>query len=40
VPDGATVQRVIVMPSEALPAGETGGARVERRGDMAWVEIL
>jgi len=30
---------VIVLPAAALDAGGEAGGRVERRGDMAWVEL-
>ena len=37
--EGERAERVIVLPAAALAgAGEAGG-RVERRGDMAWVEM-
>ena len=39
VRSGEKAEGVIVLPAEALgKAGEAGG-RVERRGDMAWVEL-
>jgi hypothetical protein len=39
VREGERAERVIVLPAAALGgAGEAGG-RVERRGDMAWVEM-
>ncbi len=45
VVDGAVVrpaeraERVIVLPAAALAPAGSAGARIERHGDMAWVEI-
>jgi mannose-1-phosphate guanylyltransferase len=40
VRSGEKAEGVIVMPAEALGKPGEGGGRVERRGDMAWVELL
>jgi mannose-1-phosphate guanylyltransferase len=40
VRSGEKAEAVIVMPAEALGKPGEGGGRVERRGDMAWVELL
>jgi mannose-1-phosphate guanylyltransferase len=37
---GERAEEVIVLPAAALDAGGGAGGRVERRGDMAWVELL
>ena len=36
---GERAERVIVLPAAALPTGTDAGARVERHGEMAWVDI-
>jgi NDP-sugar pyrophosphorylase family protein len=36
---GERAKDVIVLPAAALEAGAEAGGRVERRGDMAWVEL-
>jgi NDP-sugar pyrophosphorylase family protein len=36
---GEAAEEVIVLPAEVLEAGADAGGRVERRGDMAWVEL-
>jgi mannose-1-phosphate guanylyltransferase len=36
---GEKAEDVIVLPAAALEAGGEAGGRVERRGDMAWVEL-
>jgi NDP-sugar pyrophosphorylase family protein len=36
---GERAEGVIVLPAAALDAGGEAGGRVERRGDMAWVEL-
>jgi mannose-1-phosphate guanylyltransferase len=36
---GEAAEEVVVLPAEALEAGGEAGGRVERRGDMAWVEL-
>jgi NDP-sugar pyrophosphorylase family protein len=36
---GERAEDVIVLPAAALDAGGEAGGRVERRGDMAWVEL-
>ena len=36
---GERAESVIVLPAAALAAGGEAGGRVERRGDMAWVEL-
>ncbi|HSD29796.1 MAG TPA: NDP-sugar synthase [Vicinamibacteria bacterium] len=36
---GEAAEEVIVLPAAALDAGGEAGGRVERRGDMAWVEL-
>jgi NDP-sugar pyrophosphorylase family protein len=36
---GESAEDVIVFPAEALEAGGEAGGRVEKRGDMAWVEL-
>jgi NDP-sugar pyrophosphorylase family protein len=36
---GEAAQEVIVLRAAALEAGGAAGGRVERRGDMAWVEL-
>jgi mannose-1-phosphate guanylyltransferase len=36
---GEKAEDVIVLPAAALAAGGEAGGRVERRGDMAWVEL-
>ena len=36
---GEKADGVIVMPAEALGGQPEAGCRVERRGDMAWVEL-
>jgi NDP-sugar pyrophosphorylase family protein len=36
---GERAEDVIVLPAEALEAGGEAGGRVERREDMAWVEL-
>ena len=36
---GERAEDVIVMPAASLDAGGGAGGRVERRGDMAWVEL-
>ena len=36
---GEAAEEVIVLPASALEAGGEAGGRVERRGDMAWVEL-
>jgi len=36
---GEAAEGVIVLPAAALEAGGEAGGRVERRGDMAWVEL-
>ena len=37
---GEKAEDVIVLPAAALESGGEKGGRVERRGDMAWVELL
>jgi mannose-1-phosphate guanylyltransferase len=39
VRSGEKAEDVIVLPAEALGAPAGAGGRVERRGDMAWVEL-
>ena len=39
VRSGEKAEGVIVLPAEALGAQAEAGGRVERRGDMAWVEL-
>jgi NDP-sugar pyrophosphorylase family protein len=36
---GEAAEEVVVLPAEALETGGDAGGRVERRGDMAWVEL-
>jgi mannose-1-phosphate guanylyltransferase len=36
---GEKAEGVIVLPAEALGAQAEAGGRVEKRGDMAWVEL-
>jgi NDP-sugar pyrophosphorylase family protein len=36
---GEVAEGVIVLPAEALEAGGDAGSRVERRGDVAWVDL-
>jgi NDP-sugar pyrophosphorylase family protein len=36
---GERAEGVIVMPAEALGEPAGAGGRVERRGDMAWVQL-
>jgi mannose-1-phosphate guanylyltransferase len=36
---GEAAKEVVVLPAEVLEAGGESGGRVERRGDMAWVEL-
>jgi len=36
---GETAEDVIVLPAAVLDASDEAGGRVERRGDMAWVEL-
>jgi ADP-glucose pyrophosphorylase len=36
---GERAENVIVLPAAALEAGGEAGGRVERREDMAWVEL-
>jgi mannose-1-phosphate guanylyltransferase len=36
---GERADGVIVLPAEDLDAADEAGGRVERRGDMAWVEL-
>ena len=40
VRSGEKAEGVIVLPAEALGTPGEAGGRVERRGDMAWVELL
>lgn len=40
VRSGEQAEGVIVVPAEALGTPGEAGGRVERRGDMAWVELL
>jgi len=37
---GERAERVVVLPAAALACGSDAGARLVRRGDMAWVDIL
>jgi mannose-1-phosphate guanylyltransferase len=39
VREGERAERVIVLPAQALAGVVETGGRVERRGDMAWVEM-
>jgi len=39
VRSGERAERVVVLPAAALASEADAGGRVQRRGDMAWVDI-